>query len=1114
VRQFRVLGRLEADVDGRPVDLGGTRQRAVLAVLLVHANEPVPTDRVVTDVWGEDAPPTAAKTAQVYVSRLRRALGDDAIETTQAGYVLRAPPGAVDEHEVEALRSRAREATAGEAGTLLREALALWRGSPYADLRYEDALQAEIARLEELRAATVEERIDADLAAGRAGELVPELEALVREHPLRERLRGFLMLALYRSGRQSEALEVYRDGRSRLGEELGLEPGPELRELERAILEQDPSLAGPPRPLRPVSARRPFVLIAAGGAFLAVAAVGAAFALARDDGRRIVQTPPQTLVGLDPRSGEVESVVRVPADPVAVARDGDVLWVASADARTLTRIDPRTGARRSVRLDVVPAAVAVGGGTVWVGGTGSPGLVGLDPVFLEPRPGLRLGRDLPSSVTSLAVGDGSVWAGGPDGVTRVDARTGRVLGRHRAEEGVSALAFGDGTVFAGTPAGRVLQIDPVSGVTARSAFPDWIAGLAVDGRSLWALGRYSTTVWHLDAGNLVLVGSTAVDDESGGRIANGTGIAVADGSTWIASDLGVRRLESRNDDPNLREVAASVDLSSPARAIVAAPDRIWLAVAERGEPAAAKGTLRFNRPDDGDFTLDPALAWSPVSFQREFATCAKLVTYPDRTGAAAYRIVPELARALPAVSANGLVYRFRVRDDLRFSPPSGATVTARDVKATIERALSPRWPDGPGPGAGFLRDIEGVPDYLAGEARSISGITVAGDRLTIRLARPVPDLLHRLALPFFCVLPAGAPIVAGGLTGPIPTAGPYYLASGRIGDRPHRIVLRRNPNYGGARPRVSERIVYSIGPDGVETAGALDAGTADYSDGQMVEATYKRLLAAAGPGTAAARAGRQRIFRGPISVQFLLVLNTSRPLFRDVRLRRAVLHAVDRPALLRGLDGANAGGGNDQFLVPGAPGFRDAAVARLGAPDIARARREAGRGPHGRAVLWVPSFGYAFDEPQLIVDSLRRSLRAIGIELVVERLDDLGERIGAPDAGWDLSVLVFEPETADPSSTLNHLFETGYPAADGITSAVTSRLSDPAVDRELRAAARLSGAARLAAYARADARLARLAAIVPVGRIDQLDSFSERVGCQRFHPVYGMILGALCLRTS
>ena len=248
--RFRVLGSLEVEVDGVAAALGGTRQRTVLAVLLLHANEPVATDRLVSESWGENAPASATKTAQVYVSRLRGTLGNDTLTATPGGYLLGVAPGALDTDELEELRARAREADPREAGRLLREGLALWRGPPYADLRYEEALQPEIRRLEELRLATLEERIEADLAAGEASQLVAELEALVAEHPHRERLRGLLMLALYRSGRQTEALETYQQGRQLLDSELGLEPGPELKELERAILAHDPALDGPQRAIR------------------------------------------------------------------------------------------------------------------------------------------------------------------------------------------------------------------------------------------------------------------------------------------------------------------------------------------------------------------------------------------------------------------------------------------------------------------------------------------------------------------------------------------------------------------------------------------------------------------------------------------------------------------------------------------------------------------------------------------------------------------------------------------------------------------------------------------------------------------------------------------------
>ena len=215
--------------------LGGPRQRALLAILLLHANQVVSTDGLVDALWGTQPPPTAANTVQYYVSQLRKLLGADRIVTQPPGYLIRVDPGALDLESFERLLAR------GDADSL-REALALWRGPALADVAYETFAQPEIARLEELRVVAIEKRVDADLDAGRHHELVGELEKLVVEHPLRERLRGQLMLALYRSGRQAEALAAYRAARSALVEELGVEPGQALQELERAMLRHDPSL--------------------------------------------------------------------------------------------------------------------------------------------------------------------------------------------------------------------------------------------------------------------------------------------------------------------------------------------------------------------------------------------------------------------------------------------------------------------------------------------------------------------------------------------------------------------------------------------------------------------------------------------------------------------------------------------------------------------------------------------------------------------------------------------------------------------------------------------------------------------------------------------------------
>src|SRR5215207_2966874 len=258
--EFRILGPLEVRADGRAVALGGAKPRALLAVLLLHANQPVSAERLALALWGEDAPAGAVKTVQVHVSRLRKALGDPRVLTTAAGgYRLRVRPGELDAERFERLAADGRalliDGRADEAAAALREALALWRGPPLSDLAAAPFAPAEITRLEEQRLAAVEARVEADLAAGRHAELVAELRRLTDEHPFRERLAAQRMLALYRCGRQAEALEVYRETRRLLAEELGLEPAEALRRLEREMLEQAPALdlprRDPPRPPAP-----------------------------------------------------------------------------------------------------------------------------------------------------------------------------------------------------------------------------------------------------------------------------------------------------------------------------------------------------------------------------------------------------------------------------------------------------------------------------------------------------------------------------------------------------------------------------------------------------------------------------------------------------------------------------------------------------------------------------------------------------------------------------------------------------------------------------------------------------------------------------------------------
>src|SRR5829696_7758970 len=302
--EFRILGPLEAEDEGRLVPLGGSKQRAVLAILLLHRGEAVSVDRLVDELWGEQPPDTATKTVQVYVSRLRKELGQDVVITRGGGYVLDIEPGQLDAERFERLTLEGRYALergeARGASELLRQALDLWRGPPLGDLAYERFAQSHIARLEELRLVALEHRIEADLALGNHAALIPELETLVREHPARERLRAHLIIALYRSGRQTDALASYRDARRALVEELGLEPSRELQELERAILAQDPAIDAP--------ARRGGVLVGLGGGLLLAAAVAAVFAGGGDDPTAQRATA-NSLAVIDPASDRVVATI-------------------------------------------------------------------------------------------------------------------------------------------------------------------------------------------------------------------------------------------------------------------------------------------------------------------------------------------------------------------------------------------------------------------------------------------------------------------------------------------------------------------------------------------------------------------------------------------------------------------------------------------------------------------------------------------------------------------------------------------------------------------------------------------------------------------------------------
>jgi DNA-binding SARP family transcriptional activator len=334
--EYAVLGPLEVRDGGRTIPIGRGKPRALLALLLLDAGRVVPVERLIDELWGDTPPATAATALQVYVSKLRKALGEGAIRTQPPGYAIAAEQ--IDVRVFEQLSAQARTAEPARAAALLREALSLWRGTPLSDVE----LPVERARLEELRLGAVERRIDAELALGQGAELVPELEALVAQEPLRETFRAQLMVALYRADRQAEALDAYRDARRLLVDELGIEPGERLQRLEQAILRHDASLTSATLTIPSATATVLFLDLGARGEvdeLVPRALASATEELARS-ARRVEPGLADAVVGVF--SSADEAVARAHA---AIVRLTDEFGAAVAPRAGLATADVSIGAR-------------------------------------------------------------------------------------------------------------------------------------------------------------------------------------------------------------------------------------------------------------------------------------------------------------------------------------------------------------------------------------------------------------------------------------------------------------------------------------------------------------------------------------------------------------------------------------------------------------------------------------------------------------------------------------------------------------------------------------------------------------------------------------------------
>ena len=1114
--EFRILGPLEVVADGRPVVVGAPKVRALLAVLLLHRGGVVSTDRLIDALWGERASATAARTVQVYVSNLRKALGGGVIITEGRGYLLRPEPGRVDVDRFEALAEQGRRALdqgdAFTAGAVLREALGVWRGPALADFAYESFAEAEIARLEEARVAALEDRIDADLGSGEHARLVGELEALVREHPLRERLRGQLMLALYQSGRQADALEAYRDARRELLDELGLEPGRALQELERAILAHDPALDPPGRavaPGSPAAARRRLrggALIAAAGALL-LAVIGAvAVKLAGSPGPA-VRVAPNSVAVIDARTGRLLMAAAVGVRPGPIAFGSGALWIANRDDQTVARVDPKSlRTLANIPLPTPPMGLAASADGIWVvepnaiPGQSSVTVSRIDPEYNEPGlPVRQIGNVVPDGPGSVAAQGHSVWVAPSNGLlTRLDALTGAVRRQVDPNASPSGIAVGEGAVWLtdsepDSETNNVIRVDP-TGLVKTIPVGNGPSAIAAGDGAVWVVDAFDETVVRIDPETWSVTATIPVGHSP-------AGVAVGDGAVWVANsgDGTVTRINA------ITHKTTTISVGGSPQALTLVAGRVYVTVDARSLPptpaGSGEGTLRMASFNDVD-SMDPALAATPLSLPLIYATCAGLLNYPDRAGAAGSQLTPEVAQALPTRSPDGRTYTFTIRRDFRFSPPSNEPVTAQTFKQSIERTLNPKmksfYPSD-------MTDIVGERQYLAGKAPQIAGVLARGDKLTIRLIAPSGDFLSRIALTGFCAVPPDTPISRKLRS--IPSAGPYYVTSYAPGQG---VVLARNPNYHGSRPRRFARIQLAVGIPASRAVDMIETGSADFTtlsgDFYPSTPTIKDLATRLAARYGAGSRGQQYFVNPTLSLDYF-ALNTHRPLFSDVRLRQAVNYAIDRDAL------AQLGTPafqplpeppTDHYLPPGMPGYRAARIYPT-RPDPAKARQlvQSAHASGQTAVL------YALETPPgpEMAQIVKNNLKAIGIKVDIHALPTgrLFARLANPGEPFDMSFAGWYADHPDPSQMLNWLLD----GSAGIPS-----LNAPVYQRRLAAAAQLSGPQRYLTYGALDLQLARDAApLASYGNTSSHDFFSARIGCQTFG-IYGMDLAALCIRGS
>jgi YVTN family beta-propeller protein len=1138
---FGILGPLEVLRSGRAVLLGGPRQRAVLALLLVEVNRAVSMDRLAEDVWGGDPPEGWVSTVKTYVFHLRQALEPDrarggaggVLVTSGRGYLLRAGREQVDAARFEdgftAGRAALDVGRPAEAAQTLRQALGLWRGPVLADLADYAFTRPEAARLEELRLAALEARIDADLALGRHDALTGDLEQLAGEHLLRERLHAQLMLALYRCGRQADALAAYRRVRDLLAGDLGIDPGEPLQRLHASVLAHDPALdwngarqdaagsdradaavtspePGPPG-ARPADSsggpgrgrRRARRLLAAGSA-LAVAAAVSIVVVARPWAGGPSDLPANSVGLIAPAEGRVGQPVSVGSPGGLAYGDGSV-WAVDTTEGTVSRINPATHAViQQIPVGTDPAAVTVTGQDVWVTNSGDGTVSRINAAANAVVNVIPVGN-LPVAIASRRSG---VWVAneGDDTVDRIDPATGDVTMTVPVGARPDGIAVAPDAVWvANGQDGTVTRIDPAtgqpSGPVPVGSGPE---GIAVTPAGVWVANSLDLTVSRIDPDTGRVTATIGVGDGP-------SAIAPAGNAVWVSDEFGATL---DRIDPGSDHVDRVISVGSSPQGIVASGSGIWLAARPFAAASHRGGTLTVVSKELP--ARDPTQAGLITDIYALAPVYDGLVSLRKSGGAPGLTLVPDLATTLPRPTEGGTTYTFTLRRGIRYS--NGALVRASDFRRGIQRELNFG-----GDNPGYYEDILGGHTCLQHPNRcDLSAGIVANDAagtVTFHLGQADPEFLYKLALLLATPAPPGAPDHP--ISGPpfLPGTGPYMISKYRPDAS---LTLARNPYFRqwsyAAQPAGYPSVIrFERVTSTARQQSAVIAGRADLVD-TYLNGQSNDDLAARYP---------TRTHAGLKLFTDYLFLNTRQPPFSNIKARRAVNYAIDRARMLQLLHrGTGQAVVTCQILPADFPGHQAYCPYTAGAkdgtwhsPDIEKARRLVQESHTANTPVTVWTI-------QGLVD------RGVGSYLV-RMLNDLGYRArwqsvpfnrlnpsasdfrnnvqmglfawGAdfPAAGaFFLSVLSCRSFHENPITGLN-LAQYCNPRADKLASkAQAEELTDPTAARTL--------------WAQVDRTLTNQAPWVPVIDESPVGFVSSRVGNYQMAPGYADLVDQMWVR--